>query len=71
MEYKKLKINADEGERNYSIAGNERVLHDITSIVELVDSLIAYGLYRNASDIHIDPSVDGLNLRMRLDGILT
>ncbi len=58
-------------EKNYEIVGNEKTLHDITSIIELVDSLISYGYHRNASDIHIDPSFEGVILRIRIDGILT
>lgn len=68
MENKKTQKN--EGKK-YEIVGNERVLHDIESIVELVNSLISYGYHRNASDIHIDPSLEGVILRVRIDGILT
>jgi type II secretory ATPase GspE/PulE/Tfp pilus assembly ATPase PilB-like protein len=58
-------------EKLYEIIHNERVLHDISSIIELVDSLLMYGCHRNASDIHIDPSNDGLTVRYRIDGVLT
>lgn len=46
------------------------MLHDIKSTVELVDSLIAYGYHRGASDIHIDPAQEGVIVRFRIDGIL-
>jgi len=55
----------------YEIINNERMLHDISSIIELVDSMIAFAVHRNASDIHIDPSEDGLIVKFRMDGVLT
>ena len=39
-------------------------------ICELVDVMIGEGLRREASDIHIEPSDDGVSLRYRLDGVL-
>ena len=58
-------------EKIYDIRHNDRMLHDIKSIVELVDSLIVYGYHRGASDIHIDPSNEGIIVRFRIDGMLT
>lgn len=57
-------------EKIYEIINNEKMLHDIQSIVELVDSLIMYAYHRGASDIHIDPSYDGVVVRFRIDGVL-
>lgn len=57
-------------EKNYQINPNEKILHDIQSIIELVDSIICFAYHRNASDIHIDPTPDGIVLRFRVDGIL-
>ena len=57
-------------ENEYTIKENRKLLHDIDSIVELVNSLIEYGYHRNASDIHIDPTLEGLILKIRTDGIL-
>jgi len=54
----------------YKINLNELILHDIRSVVELVNSVIAYGYHRNASDIHIDPTPEGIVLRFRVDGVL-
>ncbi len=54
----------------YKINSNERILHDIQSIVELVDSIIYGGYSRNASDIHIDPTPEGIVIRFRIDGVL-
>jgi type IV pilus assembly protein PilB len=58
-------------EKQYKIIENEKVLHDIRSIVELVDSIITYAYYRNSSDIHIDPTKDSIVIKFRIDGILT
>lgn len=58
-------------EKTYAITGNEKMLHDIKSIIELVDSLITHGYHRGASDIHIDPAQDGVIVRFRIDGILS
>lgn len=58
-------------EDKYLINPNEQVLHDIRSVVELVNSIICYGYYCNASDIHIDPTPMGIIVRFRIDGILT
>lgn len=66
MQEEKLQQN----KKNYQIRSNEQVLHDIASTVELVSSIIAYAYHRNASDIHIDPTLEGLVLRVRIDGIL-
>lgn len=57
-------------EKTYIIPNNEKMLHDIQSTIELVDSLISYGFHMNASDIHIDPSQTGVTVRFRIDGIL-
>jgi type IV pilus assembly protein PilB len=46
------------------------MLKEIKSIVELVDTLIIRAYHQNASDIHIDPSSNGVVLRFRIDGVL-
>lgn len=58
-------------EKLYKINGNEKALHDIQSIVELVDSLIISAYHRGVSDIHLDPSPEGIVLRFRIDGVLS
>lgn len=57
-------------EKIYEIINNIKMLHSIESVIELVDSLIIYAYYRNASDIHIDPFNEGVILRFRIDGVL-
>lgn len=57
-------------EKTYKIPVIEKRLCDITSIIELADALISYAYYRTASDIHIDPASDCVNVRFRIDGML-
>ena len=57
-------------DEKYKINSNEQILHDIESIVDLVNSIICYGYNRNASDIHIDPTPIGIVIRFRIDGVL-
>jgi len=39
-------------------------------IVDIVNSIILAGINAGASDIHLDPTDDGINVRIRIDGIL-
>lgn len=55
----------------YEIKNTNLVLHDISSIIELIDSLIIYGCNKGASDIHIDPVSEGVIIKFRIDGVLT
>ncbi len=57
-------------DEKYNINLNNQILHDIRSVVELVNSIICYAYYRNASDIHIDPTSLGIVIRFRIDGVL-
>lgn len=57
--------------KKYIIKNVEKEFHDIRSIVELTDALISYGFQRGVSDIHIDPTPDGITVRFRIDGVLT
>lgn len=58
-------------EKIYKIINHEYKLNDIRSIVELVDSLICFGYHKSASDIHLDPTPEGIVVRFRIDGVLT
>jgi len=39
-------------------------------VVKIVDSLLFHAILQNASDIHIEPGEQALNVRYRIDGIL-
>jgi type IV pilus assembly protein PilB len=43
----------------------------ISSMVELVNSLMSHAFRQGASDIHIDPSGEGLHIKFRVDGVLS
>lgn len=49
----------------------ERKFKDIKSVIELADSLMLYGSKRGVSDIHIDPTPDGVVVKFRIDGVLS
>ncbi len=39
-------------------------------VVRIVDSILEHAIYENASDIHVEPSEQEVNIRYRVDGIL-
>ena len=39
--------------------------------VKLVRSIVAQAIERGASDVHFDPETDGMEVRMRVDGVLS
>ena len=39
-------------------------------IVEIANEIIMDGVKKNASDIHFDPTKDGVKIRVRIDGVL-
>ncbi len=41
------------------------------SIISLVDLLVEYAYATHASDVHVEPAVEGTRIRFRLDGLLT
>ena len=47
----------------------EKVAEEV-SIVQLINSIILRAVDERASDIHIEPDVDTLRVRMRIDGVL-
>jgi type IV pilus assembly protein PilB len=44
---------------------------DDAPVIKLVHSLIAQGVEQGASDIHFEPTTDGLVVRYRVDGVLS
>lgn len=57
-------------EQSYSgITALNRIARDIP-IVKVVDTLLNYAIYQNASDIHIEPTEKDVIVRYRIDGIL-
>ncbi len=57
------------------IVGRDALLQELSrgsdiSIISFVNTLLMHAHTLRASDIHIDPTVRGLNIRMRIDGVL-
>jgi type IV pilus assembly protein PilB len=46
------------------------VVHAQTPAVAFVEQILVDALYRNASDIHCEPTADQYRVRMRIDGLL-
>ena len=65
---KSISVDIDISEP-YGVARLERVSEQ-TPIVRLVDQLITEAVKDKASDIHIEPQKEDVNIRYRIDGIL-
>ncbi|MFH0856655.1 MAG: GspE/PulE family protein [bacterium] len=57
----------DETEEN---SGNLTELAEDLPIIRIVDTLLEYAIFENASDIHIEPDEKKVVVRYRIDGIL-
>ena len=57
----------DEGEE---VLSREKISDEMSPIVKLVDSTILDALGRRASDIHIESTRQGLEIKYRIDGVL-
>lgn len=51
-------------------AGNLQVSNEDAPVIRAVNTLICRAIKERASDIHLEPSEDGLRIRLRLDGVL-
>lgn len=69
-----LNTDPDEGEIQSSSAYSldiDSTSNDASPIVALVDRILVKALDMNASDIHVEPQLSGLQIRLRKDGVLT
>ena len=57
-------------EERPSIQLDDRVQPPDEGVVRFIDELIAETIKRRATDLHVEPSVDGLRVRLRIDGLL-
>ena len=60
---------ADDVARNET--PDELVATSASPLIRFVDLLLARAVQDRASDIHIEPSADGLRVRFRIDGVLS
>lgn len=51
-------------------AGDLKKMAEEIPVVRVVDTLLEYAIFENASDIHIEPQEKELTVRYRIDGIL-
>jgi len=55
------------------LKGKDKNLKKLASdlpVIRIVDSILEYAIFENASDIHIEPSEKEITVRYRIDGIL-
>ncbi len=58
-----------EGEDKEDRAKLEELASDLP-VVRIIDSMLEYAIFQEASDIHIEPAENEVDVRMRVDGIL-
>lgn len=61
---------SEEGEQYGDDLNLDRLVHDGSPLVRLVDTTIYNALERRASDIHIETEVDKVMIKFRIDGVL-
>src|SRR5574341_942276 len=67
-EFRPLLIREDEhGDEVLSI---EKIAKDQSPVVKLVDSIVLNSLQKRASDIHIEPNEQAVEVKYRIDGVL-
>lgn len=62
--------NIDNINNNVNEEKNGKINFESTPVVDSVNEIIVNSAKMNASDIHFDPTPDGLKVRIRIDGIL-
>ena len=64
-------VSFDEKQLTSSNANLVSFNYEDTPITDIVNTIILDAIKNKASDIHFDPSDDGLKIRMRIDGKLS
>ena len=57
-------------EESDSVISLEKITQDSSPVVKLVDTIVYDSLAKNASDIHLESTSEGLQVKFRLDGVL-
>ncbi|MEK7665007.1 MAG: GspE/PulE family protein [Patescibacteria group bacterium] len=65
-----LKKEKEEISKTFEEKLSLRIMAEDAPIIKMVLVILRHAIENNASDIHIEPSKDKLNIRFRLDGIL-
>jgi type IV pilus assembly protein PilB len=65
-------FEAVEESRKQNVNGSEaEILGDNAPVVQVVDRILTQAIRDRASDVHIEPSDEGVRIRFRIDGALT
>lgn len=59
-----------ETDRGEEVLSVESISDDTSPIIKLINTTILDALSRRASDIHIETSLDGVDIKYRIDGVL-
>lgn len=70
--YMAFETNIDEYFERFEDKSKEKIgdLEEKSSVTDLVDGIIKLAIEKRASDIHIEPQVDSVRVRFRIDGQL-
>jgi len=68
-EYRSVLVKEDD--RGEEVLSVETITKDQSPVVKLIDTILLSALQKRASDIHIEASDHAVQVRLRLDGILT
>ncbi|MDD5072078.1 MAG: GspE/PulE family protein [Patescibacteria group bacterium] len=69
-EFDYLTKGAQKGENGKEKEGDLKKLAEDLPVVRIVDTLLEYAIFQEASDIHIEPEERDIIVRYRIDGIL-
>ena len=61
---------ADRGIQGFASVSDSEESAEQTSALEIINTLMSEAATRRSSDVHIEPTQDGIRVRMRIDGVL-
>lgn len=70
--YVAFRANVEEVFERYeaAITQNLEKIEENNTATDIIDNIIKLGIEKRASDIHVEPQVDSIRFRFRIDGIL-
>lgn len=69
-EHESLDLNEAKPMNPQSVAGATGSIQEDAPAIKLVSTILRYAIDGNASDVHIEPTANGVRVRYRVDGIL-
>jgi type IV pilus assembly protein PilB len=71
IETESMRVDAAKGEPDSEVSESDlKKMAEDLPVIKVVDSIISHAILQNASDIHIEPTEEGVIVRYRIDGIL-